>query len=73
MPYILYYVDFENLFVINEYIRQMSEAYGWQMIMGERNNVRGLNTNKVCCGQYKHKHPHRIRVPTKRLKCNNYL
>ena len=65
MPYILYYVDFENLFAINEYVRQM--------IRGERNNVRGLNTNKVCCGKYKHKHPHRIRVPTKRLKCNNYL
>lgn len=70
MPYILYYIDFDNLFAINEYVRVMSETYGWQMIRGKQNNICGLNTNKVCSVKYRHKHPHRIRVPTKRLNCN---
>lgn len=65
MPHILYYIDFENLFAINDYVRNMSETYGWQMIRGEHHNVRGLNTNKVSSRGYNYKRLHRIRVPTK--------
>ena len=59
MPY-LYYIDFENLFVLNDYVRIMSESANnsTQMIRDDRTMFVG-SENKC-----KYKHIHNIRVPT---------
>lgn len=63
LPY-LYYIDFENIFAINNYVREMSEQMN-QMVselvdMVDESDVQGESV------EYKHDEPHRIRVPTKK-------
>lgn len=69
MPFImpLYYIDFENLFALTEYVFTMNRVYG---VVGDSvksygdSHPMGLNANNVCRRKYKYKHTHRIRVPT---------
>lgn len=67
MPFImpLYYIDFENLFALTEYVITMNRVYG---VVGVQrygdSHPMGLNANNVCRRKYKYKHTHRIRVPT---------
>lgn len=59
LPY-LYYIDFENIFAINDYVREMSEQMNLmvsELVFEELSN----NGESV---EYKHDEPHRIRFPT---------
>lgn len=68
MPFImpLYYIDFENLFALTEYVITMNRVYG--MVDAKRIDrdfhSMGFNANNVCRRKYKYKYTHRIRVPT---------
>lgn len=67
MPFImpLYYIDFENLFALTEYVITMNRVYGVVGVQRyEDSHPMGLNANNVCRRKYKYKHTHRIRVPT---------
>lgn len=67
MPFImpLYYIDFENLFALMEYVNTMNRVYGVVGVQRyEDSHPMGLNANNVCRRKYKYKHTHRIRVPT---------
>lgn len=60
LPY-LYYIDFENLFAINDYVREMSEQMSMivsETMLGDENDEQGESV------EYKHNEPHRIRFPT---------
>ena len=60
-PY-LYYIDFENIFALNNYVREMSEQMNMmvsEMVDMEESDEQGESV------KYKHDEPHRIRVPTK--------
>ena len=59
-PY-LYYIDFENIFALNNYVREMSEQMNQmvsELVDVEESDVQGESV------EYKHDEPHRIRVPT---------
>ena len=61
-PY-LYYINFEDIFALNNYVREMSEQMNQmasELVDVEESDGQGESV------KYKHKEPHRIRVPTKR-------
>ena len=70
LPY-LYYIDFENIFALNNYVREMSEQMN-QMVselvdMVDESDELGESV------EYKHDEPHRIRVPTKEWFISNRI
>ena len=59
-PY-LYYINFEDIFALNNYVREMSEQMNQmasELVDVEESDGQGEDV------RYKHDEPHRIRVPT---------
>ena len=63
LPY-LYYIDFENIFALNNYVREMSEQMN-QIVSESVDMVNESDELGESVG-YEHNEPHRIRVPTKK-------
>jgi hypothetical protein len=71
LPY-LYYIGFENIFALNNYVREISEQMN-QIIsesvdMVNESDEFGESVEFGKSVEYKHDEPHRIRVPTKGKK-----
>ena len=62
LPY-LYYIDFENIFALNYYVREMSEQMN--QIVSELVDMVDESDELGESVEYKHDEPLRIRVPTK--------
>ena len=70
LPY-LYYIDFENIFALNNYVREMSEQMN--QIVSELVDMVDESDELGESVEYKHDEPHRIRVPTKEWFIRNRI
>jgi hypothetical protein len=66
-PY-LYYIDFENIFPLVEYMREIHKRYGYNTgkFMVSKSRCHGIFQKEVFVRKYNNKAPHRIRVPTEK-------
>lgn len=66
-PY-LYYIDFENIFPLVEYMREIHKRYGYNTgkLIVSKSRCHGLIQKEVFVRKYNNRTPHRIRVPTKK-------